>query len=54
MQNRNLTRGQYGELSVKERTIYVINDHIDDWFQALVDDEARKELEKLSKKKRHK
>lgn len=45
-----LDRTAYGLLSVKERTIYVIRDHLNDWFQALSDHAKLKEMKANAKR----
>ena len=40
----NLTWEQYGLLSVRQRTIYVIRDYLQEWFQSLSDNAQMKEL----------
>lgn len=37
-------RKVYGLLSVKERTMYVVRDHLNDWYQALSDHAKIKEM----------
>lgn len=44
MRNMSLSREAYSYLSLKERTIYVVRDHISDWFQALSDEDRFKEM----------
>lgn len=44
MRRLNLTWEQYGLLSVRQRTIYVIRDYLQGWFQALIDNTQMKEL----------
>ena len=40
----------YGMLSIKERAIYIVRDHLNDWFQALSDNAKIKEM-KLNAKR---
>ena len=50
MRRLNLTWEQYGLLPVEERAIYVVRDHMQEWFQALVDDARVKEMEAHAKR----
>lgn len=44
MRDLNLTWEQYGLLPIRQRTIYVIRDHLSEWFQALSDNAQMKEF----------
>lgn len=46
-----LNRQQYSQLSVKERTMYVVRDHLENWFQSLADNAKMKELEAHANKR---
>lgn len=46
-----LNRKQYSLLSVKERAIYVVRDHLTEWFQTLATDAQIKELERNAPKR---
>lgn len=46
----NLTWEQYGLLSVRQRTIYVIRDYLQEWFQSLSDNAQMKELKASAKR----
>lgn len=50
MQALGLNLETYGLLSVRERAMYIIRDHLDEWFQALSDDAKIKEM-KLNAKR---
>lgn len=50
MRELRLTWDEYGLLPVKKRTIYVIRDHIEDWFQALSDHAQMKEMKANAKR----
>lgn len=53
MSNLGLTRQKYSLLSARERTIFVVRDHLTMWFQALSDDAQMKELEANAKRNAH-
>jgi len=40
----------YGLLSVKERALYIVRDHLNSWFQALTDDVKIKEMKANAKR----
>ena len=50
MRGLNLTWEQYGLLPIRQRTIYVIRDHLSEWFQALSDNAQMKEFEANAKR----
>lgn len=41
---------EYGRLSVKERAMYIVRDHLNDWFQALSDHAKIKEMKANAKR----
>lgn len=46
----NLTWEQYGLLSVRQRTVYIVRDHLQEWFQSLSDNAQMKELRANAKR----
>lgn len=50
MRDLNLTWEQYGLLPVRQRTIYVIRDHLPEWFQSLTDNAQMKEMSANAKR----
>lgn len=51
MQNLGLNRANYGLLAAKERALYIVRDHIDDWFQSMADYDKIREMEARTKKR---
>lgn len=50
MRELGLDRETYGLLSVKERSMYIVRDHLDRWFQALSDHAKLKEMKANAKR----
>lgn len=50
MQRLNLTWEEYGLLPGYQRTVYVIRDHLSEWFQTLSDNAQMKELQANAKR----
>ncbi len=49
MQALGVTRTNYGLLAAKERALYIVRDHIDDWFQSMADYDKTREMEARAK-----
>ncbi len=50
MQRLNLTWKEYGLLPGYQRTVYVVRDHLQEWFQSLSDNARMKEFEANAKR----
>lgn len=53
MKELNLTWEQYGLLPVRIRAIYIIRDHLSEWFQSLADDAQIKEMKTNAKRSKN-
>lgn len=52
MSKLGLNRMSYSLLSVKERAMYIVRDHLSEWFQSLHDDQRIKEMQADAKQRK--